>query len=253
MPSSGISSTSAPADKQPVAPENLPLMSLLIDGYNLLHASGILGRGVGPGGLERSRAALLNFLVESLDPADVQHTIVVFDAGSNSRGLPRSYEHRGLTVKFSIGHADADELIEQLIRLDSNPRRLTVVSSDHRLQRAAKRRKAHAIDSDKWFAVVLRGRIDRGRLDPPTAKPPGPLDENQVHFWLRQFGVEDTGVAEELDGQDPQAAGKYESEPPAPQDSPSDSAESSESSSNPGGPYNPFPPGYGEDVSEDDL
>ena len=30
-------------------------MSLLIDGYNLLHAAGIMGRGAGPGGLQRSR------------------------------------------------------------------------------------------------------------------------------------------------------------------------------------------------------
>ena len=30
-------------------------MSLLIDGYNLLHAVGILGRGIGPGGLRTSR------------------------------------------------------------------------------------------------------------------------------------------------------------------------------------------------------
>ena len=30
-------------------------MALVIDGYNLLHASGILGRGIGPGSLERSR------------------------------------------------------------------------------------------------------------------------------------------------------------------------------------------------------
>ncbi len=44
-------------------------MALLIDGYNLMHVAGIVGRGVGPGGLERSRLALLNFLAESLEPA----------------------------------------------------------------------------------------------------------------------------------------------------------------------------------------
>ena len=42
-------------------------MSLIIDAYNLLHASGILGKGIGPGGLERSRNALLNFLANTLD------------------------------------------------------------------------------------------------------------------------------------------------------------------------------------------
>ena len=46
-------------------------MSLLIDGYNLLNAVGILGRGVGPGSLERSRLALLNFLAESLAAEEV--------------------------------------------------------------------------------------------------------------------------------------------------------------------------------------
>ena len=35
-------------------------MPLLIDGYNLLHATGILGRGRGHGWLARSREALLN-------------------------------------------------------------------------------------------------------------------------------------------------------------------------------------------------
>ncbi len=55
-------------------------MSLLIDGYNLMHAAGILGRGSGPGSLQRSRLALLNFLAESLDPREVPRTTVVFDA-----------------------------------------------------------------------------------------------------------------------------------------------------------------------------
>ena len=258
-------------------------MSLLIDGYNLLHASGILGGGVGPGGLERSRAALLNFLAESLDPADVRHTVVVFDAGANSRGLPRSYEHRGLTVTFSSGHADADELIEQLIRRDSTPRRLTVVSSDHRLQRAAKRRKAHAIDSDKWFAAVLRNRIDRRRLDPPVPKPPAPLDEYQVQFWLKKFGVEDAGPVADPPSRDslpaaadpravgnaPHAAEKPTAAPPATHAPPTDelpvkdapkrvstprrSRKPPESTFNSAMPGNPFPPGYGEDVSEEDV
>ena len=49
-------------------------MSLLIDGYNLLNAVGIVGRGVGPGGLERSRLALLNFLAESLSVEEIPRT-----------------------------------------------------------------------------------------------------------------------------------------------------------------------------------
>lgn len=224
-------------------------MALLIDGYNLLYASGILGRGIGPGGLERSRAALLNFLVESLDPADVQHTIVVFDAPAKARSGPHTYAHRGLTVHFSSGHADADELIEQLIRRDTTPRRLTVVSSDHRLQRAAKRRRARAIDSDKWFAAVVRARVDRRHAAPPATKPSAPLDEFQVRYWLRQFGAE---TSEET-GSTPGGAAAGPTNESHRAKMPATSADEVDSGGAPADPYHPFPPGYGEDVAEDEL
>ncbi len=208
-------------------------MTLLIDGYNLLHASGILGRGVGPGSLERSCAALLNFLAESLDPRDASNTIVVFDAASGQRGLPRAYEHRGLRVRFSAGHADADELIEELIRADSTPRRLTVVSSDHRLHRAARRRKASAVDSDRWFASVLRSRLGKKPTN-EAAKPDGPLSELEVSFWLERFGAEVEKQQRQQGRSDssnmPQAAADELPEID-----------------------NPFPPGYGEDLAEEDV
>src|SRR4051794_30536608 len=70
-------------------------MALIIDGYNLMHAAGILGRGVGPGSLERSRLALLHFVVESLDQAELAATTVVFDARAAPPGLPRELKHRG--------------------------------------------------------------------------------------------------------------------------------------------------------------
>ncbi len=86
-------------------------MSLVIDGYNLLHASGILGRGSGPGGFERSRAALLDFLAESLDRRQLAGTTVVFDARMAPPGLPRTTKHRGITVRFAARGSDADEEI----------------------------------------------------------------------------------------------------------------------------------------------
>jgi len=156
-------------------------MSLLIDGYNLLNAVGIVGRGVGRSSLERSRRALLNFLAESLDAAEAARTTVVFDASEAPRGLPRVVEHGGLTVRFAAGYADADSLIEELIRADTAPRRLTVVSSDHRLQRAARRRKARAVDSDVWFGEVARRRRDRAQpTETGPAKPHVPLSEAEV-------------------------------------------------------------------------
>jgi uncharacterized protein len=165
-------------------------MALLIDGYNLLHASGILGRGIGPGGLERSRLALLNFVAESVPAQTLSGTTVVFDAAGAPPGLPHTLYHRGITVRFARNYESADALIEELILADAAPRRLTVVSSDHRLHRAARRRKAKAIDSDRWYAETLRQRSRRMHpLSPDEIghKPATPLDENHVEYWLARF------------------------------------------------------------------
>jgi len=162
-------------------------MALIIDGYNLIHAAGIVGRGVGPGSLERSRLALLNFVVESLEPAALATTTVVFDAQNAPPGLPRELSHRGIRVRFAAGYTSADELIEELIEENTAPRRLTVVSSDHRLHRAARRRKAHAIDSDRWYEQTIAQRNAARRAPAKVRKPPTPLATSEVEFWLAKF------------------------------------------------------------------
>ena len=150
-------------------------MSLVIDGYNLMYVAGILGRGTGPGSLQRSRLALLNFLAASLDPRELPHTTVVFDSHDAPWGLPRSLQHRGITVRFAAQYEEADDLIEELIGTDSAPRRLVVVSSDHRIQRAARRRRAKAADSDVWYAELVRSaaraRASLGRCAGPAGGP----------------------------------------------------------------------------------
>ena len=211
-------------------------MAILIDGYNLLYASGILGRGRGPGFLERSRQALLNFISESLEEKEIARCTVVFDASDSApKGLPRTLSHRGIVVKYASGLPSADELIEQLIQADTSPRKLVVVSSDHRLQRAAKRRKATPVDSDVWFHDTLRRRIARQQsLAEPSnlMKPPAPSTESEVRFWMRTFGVP-------IDEAVPQP----ESEPLA-----DDVAPSSEEQT----PFDPFPPGYADDLFDDE-
>jgi predicted RNA-binding protein with PIN domain len=191
-------------------------MHLLIDGYNLLHASGIFGRGRGPGGFERSRFALLNFVAESMDESERTTVTVVFDAAGAPPGLPASMTHRDVQVRFAKGYASADELLEELIRADSVPRKLTVVSSDHRIQRAAHRRRATAVDSDVWFHDAQRRRASRNLKSVPKVSPPGAVTADEVEYWLRQF-----------------------------EEKPDDETPDVES-----GTDNIFPPGYGEDVEE---
>jgi predicted RNA-binding protein with PIN domain len=167
-------------------------MSLLIDGYNLLHASGVIGRRRGRGALEKSRDALLNVLAESLTADEIARTTVVFDARDPPWGLARKLDHRGLTVYFASRHEDADSMIEELIKAHSAPRSLVVVSSDHRLQRAARRRRAKAIDSDRWFRELLRSRVEERTTSTESVKPEGPFSPGEVEYWLRQFDVDPT-------------------------------------------------------------
>ena len=193
-------------------------MLLLIDGYNLLNATGIVGRGIGAATLQRSRRALLNFLTMSLEPDMVSQTTIVFDAKQAPPGLPHRLDHGGITVIFARGYDDADELIEELIASNSTPRRLTVVSSDHRIQRAARRRRATAIESGPWYGELVEQL--RARRDPVTSddtKPATPLSETEVENWLAEFGDIALDVPE--------------------------------ADLNDGG--NPFPPGYGEDLLEE--
>lgn len=226
-------------------------MHLLIDGYNLLFVAGIPGRGFGIKALERSRLGLLRFLVETLNAAERAQTTVVFDAKEAPPGLPRVMEYHGITVRFAAKYDSADALLAELIQADPAPRQLTVVSSDHEVQRAAKRRRARAVNSDAWHDEVVARRHHREHPSPPAPlKPIGPVMEDDVARWLEQFGGEQLveEILREEQGQQPPPepkTGRAEpSEKPAPEQ-PDDKAGLPDD-------YNPFPPGYGEDL-EDDL
>lgn len=220
-------------------------MPLLIDGYNLLNATGITGRGSGPGGFERSRLAFLNFLAASIEPQELPHTTVVFDARHAPPGLPRTFEHHDMTVRFAPRDESADDLIAELIQAESAPRRLVVVSSDHAIQRAARRRRAKAVDSDTWYAELIRARRRRteSAADAP-AQPAVPLLAEDVNYWLRQFGGASALAA---------FVARESAEPPTAEepgpDEPLDDEKPYPSNADPFD--NPFPPGYGDDLLHD--
>ena len=156
---------------------------IMIDGYNLLHASGVFGTG-GRTSLESSREALLDWLGEILSDAQRRRTTIVFDARQAPPGLPRSAQKHGLQIRFAPRGGEADELLEELIRDHSAPRSLVVVSSDHRIQRAARRRKATPIDSDRWVAEVRRNSASN-QSEPDRHVE---LDPDELRAWLDEFG-----------------------------------------------------------------
>ncbi|MGW8257276.1 MAG: NYN domain-containing protein [Thermoguttaceae bacterium] len=217
-------------------------MPLLIDGYNVLHETGILGRQTGPGSLERARLALLNFLAESLSSPEISRTTVVFDSRDAPWGAASKLNHRGIKVLFASRYPDADCLIEELILKDSTPKRLTVVSSDHRLQRAARRRKAKAVDSDVWYKEVVKNRLMRQKAaTEESQRPPTPLLAEDVEYWVRQFGGEaelDRWMKQEISGGESDARKKSNPKKGTIKDDQLLDLS------------NPFAPGYAEDVRE---
>ncbi|HJN09188.1 MAG: NYN domain-containing protein [Pirellulaceae bacterium] len=239
-------------------------MAILIDGYNLLHAAGIIPRGIGTGTLQHARSALLNWLVAALEPDQVAETTVVFDAANPPAGLPRRVDHQGLTVLFSTDHENADAMLEDLIRQAAVPKRLVVVSSDHRVQRAARRRRSIAVDSDVWY-FDLRHQGKTSAIEPQEeTKPPAPLSAMEVQHWLDEFG----DFIDDLDRLDT-ALPEHRSQNRVPKDELPDHQSGSgadakfverslldDSDASEGDDTdlaNPFPPGYGEDLLRPDA
>lgn len=190
-------------------------VTLLIDGYNLIHEGGIVSRRAGPGDLHRARLALANMLAFSLPPETLRQTIVVFDAAAAPWGLPREVVHRGVLMRFADRDREADDLIEELIAADSAPKRLVLVSSDHRLHRAARRRGAKAIDSEPWLRWLFAERRSRRSSDdarPDAAESkPIPLPDD-IEAWLHCFGDDVEALLREA--AEPDKSGSLADSPP---------------------------------------
>ena len=129
------------------------------------------GAGLGPSSAVRDFAG----------PAGVFSTSFLGRSGRSSRprrpwcstrsvppgDFPPVSTYRGLTVLFALGDENADARIEQLIAEHSNPKTLTVVSSDNRIRLAASRRRARALTADEFWQVIDdaegRSQTERGR------------------------------------------------------------------------------------------
>jgi uncharacterized protein len=162
-------------------------MRYLIDGYNLLHAAGSLHGRVGPTALRRARLALLELLHRGFGGNSSQLT-VVFDAAGHLAGAPVKNNYQGIDVLFAVEQASADELIETLIRQAHAPKRMTVVSSDHRIQQAASRRACIVKGSSELLDDLQRISETRRPIPLSPAEKPVDLPESEHRHWLREFG-----------------------------------------------------------------
>ncbi|MCS7468832.1 NYN domain-containing protein [Stieleria sp. ICT_E10.1] len=182
---------------------------LLLDGYNITQPIAPT-RNPDPRWLQRDRNVLLRELTNQLSEPVRRKTCVVFDAANPPRDRPSEFVHHGMSVRFAVDYLSADDLLEEIIRAHHTPKRLMVVSSDHRIQIAARRRGAAHFDSEPWMDDLTDGKIHlaidvvaksggagqggRPPADPgknsAAAKKPRIQDQSEVDQWMREFGFD---------------------------------------------------------------
>ncbi len=182
-------------------------MRTLIDGYNLMYAGGLLGRKFGPDGFRQVRHRFLNDLATTLESTEAHLTTVVFDAATPPHDRASETHHKGLTVLYAVNKESADEQIEELIAHHSSPKTLTVVSSDHRIQQAATRRRSKVVTADAFWTELDSRKAKKNHPAPRPAdldaKPSAP-GAREAAYWAEEFGdLDELDAAKELFGRDP--------------------------------------------------
>jgi len=155
----------------------------LIDGYNLLFAMGVLHGRAGPHGLEKARLRLLG-LLHGVHGDESGAVTVVFDAAHAPPGVAAELDYQGLHVRFAVGEQEADDLIELLIGQAAAPKDLTVVSDDHRIQQAGRRR--HCIVQGCQDYLDWLDHHRRQSRPQPLEAPEKPPGADKQH-WLAEF------------------------------------------------------------------
>ena len=203
------------------------MIRIIIDAYNLIFQCGLQPKSLdSPLALHRTRQRLVQELAQRIEESQRPEVLLVFDA-KNPRGYSTpDLVGQGFKIAFARDYEDADTMVIELMQKHSQPRQLTVVSNDHRIQTAATRRDATAIDADVWFdrLVPLAQRADRAAPSAVSGKPKVTLSDAETQKLIDTFS--DVPKREDANPAEDSKAGDNETE----------------------SPYNPFPDGYGEDL-----
>jgi predicted RNA-binding protein with PIN domain len=158
-------------------------MRYLIDGYNLLHKLGLLPHKAGPHGLLHARRKLLDRLADGAGK-EAETITVIFDGAGARPGLPDHEDYRQLHVRYATADT-ADGLIEELVHAESAPHTLTVISDDHRVRDAARRRGCIVIACLDFY-----DGLGKHAPDPEAPEPslrPDHLSPEETQRWLEEF------------------------------------------------------------------
>ncbi len=154
-----------------------------IDGHNLLHS---INKAHGGSGLISD--VQLCHIIGSYLRLTGQSGEIIFDG----TGPPDKSGFDGISnleVFFAGLGTDTDTVIEDKIIANSAPRRLKIVSSDRRLRKAARARKATSVKSEVFWNNIQKQLSRKKTAKEPTAKRRG-LSESETRQWLEIFGLE---------------------------------------------------------------
>ncbi|MFA9476932.1 NYN domain-containing protein [Phycisphaerales bacterium AB-hyl4] len=152
---------------------------LLIDAYNVLHTTM-------PPALAGLDAAGL-CLALARTPWREQSIKVVCDGQPGPLGLLDSPTD-AVELLYSGVNRTADAVIIDHVNHHTAPRRLTVVSSDHEIRKAARRRRATTWTSEQFIHQLVEALRQGNHPTVGPEKPTGTLDDAQTRNWLKAFG-----------------------------------------------------------------
>ena len=160
-------------------------MPYFFDGYNLYHAL----RKV-----SEEFQSLTPHLMCELIAQDMAHlrdkASVVFDGHPLRGQFDEGMTIGAVTIVHSRSESDADTVLENMIQKNTAPRHLTVVSSDHRIKKAARRRRAQSLTSQDYIEEFFK------RLAKPPRQPNEPREKQRgvgpgkLNEWLDLFGLD---------------------------------------------------------------
>ena len=229
------------------------MFRIIIDGYNLIFQCGLHAKNLSaPTALEKARRRLVRELADRIESVDRTAVLIVFDAKTEIAFDQAEFVEQGFAIRFAKEFSDADSLIKELLRIHSDPKRLTVVSSDHEVQTAATRRGATAIDSDVWYdSLPIGTRQSNGanhakgveKSDQAIDRSPQLSASDQEELLAEFRSIDVSAIEKEIH---PSSGDAAEDNPePDTDDQANTDLKKIEDED-----FNPFPPGYGEDLLE---
>jgi predicted RNA-binding protein with PIN domain len=162
-------------------------MAYIVDGNNVM--------GQTPGwhrDKSKSRRMLLEKLAAFARLKKARVT-VVFDGGPDS-AVPEGSAFHGVKVLYAERGSDADTRIEHLVETATDPRGLTIVTSDRHLAFLVRSRGATVIRSGEF-----RKQVERLLKSTPRAEDGEQFEVGDLNAWLRYFGSlpQDDDVSED--------------------------------------------------------